>query len=159
MRAAASLLIAAWLGSPIVGFAQEPVPGGVTRVFVQREAGEELRGQVLQLGPGTMTLLVDGQRLSVPMTSVLRIETRGDSLRNGALIGAIAGGVWCALVCGQGLSSTAQLPAAVAFSAGFWAAAGVGIDAMIPGRTTIYRRPAPAAAGVAGAAVSYRLRF
>ena len=36
-----------------------------------------------------------------------------DSLVNGALIGAAVVGVWCAIVCGQGLDSHGQLPLAV----------------------------------------------
>jgi hypothetical protein len=51
-----------------------------------------------------------------------------DSLKNGAIIGAIVMASWCLLVCGQGLDSAGQLPLAVAAGAGVGALMGAGID-------------------------------
>jgi hypothetical protein len=53
-----------------------------------------------------------------------------DSLKNGAIIGAVVLGAWCAVVCGQGLDDASQLPLAVLASAGMGAAIGAGIDSM-----------------------------
>lgn len=52
-----------------------------------------------------------------------------DSLKNGAVIGAVVLGTWCLIVCGQGLDSSGQLPAAVAVNAGLGALIGATIDA------------------------------
>jgi hypothetical protein len=147
-----------WTVAPAVAHAQEAAPEGVDRVFVQREGpGDELRGHLLELGTETITLLVDGQRLKVPLAGVVRVDRAGDGLKNGALIGAVLGGVWCALVCGQGLEDTGALPLAVAVTALSWAGIGAGVDALIPGRTTIYRRPQTSAAG--RPVLGYRVRF
>lgn len=54
-----------------------------------------------------------------------------DSLKNGAIIGAIVMGAWCLVICGQGLDSTGQLPLAVAAGAGMGALLGAGIDATL----------------------------
>lgn len=142
---------------PPTAYAQETMPDGVAAVFVQRaDTGDELRGHVLRLEHDTMTLLVEGQRVTLPMSSVTRIDTPGDPVRNGALIGAIIGGTWCALVCGQALDSSGALPIGVVINAAFWGGIGAGIDALIPGRKTIYRRPPGASAH---ARISYRVRF
>ena len=69
--------------------AQEAQPRDLARVFVQvADQGEEMAGHLLDLGPSGVTLLVDGVRRQVPLESVLRVQTRGDSLWNGTLIGA-----------------------------------------------------------------------
>lgn len=51
-----------------------------------------------------------------------------DSLKEGAIIGAIIMGAWCLYICGQGLDSGGKLPLAVAGSAGMGALIGAGID-------------------------------
>ena len=118
--------------------AQESSPRGVARVFMQlADSGEEITGYLIDLGPAGATLLVEGVRREVPIASVLRVQTRGDSLWNGALIGAAVGAVTFALVAAEygdevvvaGLVNTAML-----------AAIGASVDALIPGRTTIYRK-------------------
>jgi hypothetical protein len=118
--------------------AQESPPRGVVRVFLQLADGDdEITGHLLDLGPAGATLLVDGVRREVPIASVLRVQTRGDSLWNGALVGAAVGAVTFALVAAEygdeavvgGLVGTA-----------LWASIGASVDALIPGRTTIYRK-------------------
>jgi hypothetical protein len=53
------LAVTVYLATPAAVHAQDAAPAGVVRVFVQRAAsGEELRGEILELGPATMTLLV-----------------------------------------------------------------------------------------------------
>ena len=118
--------------------AQESPPRGLARVFVQlADGGDEITGHLLDLGPAGATLLVDGVRRDLPIASVLRVQTRGDSLWNGALIGAAVGALTFALVAAEygdeavagGLAGTA-----------LWASIGASVDALIPGRTTIYRK-------------------
>jgi hypothetical protein len=158
MSTTTGLTTAAFLALASVAGAQEAVPGALAGVIVERASTGELRGHLLELGPETLTLLVDGQRLSLPLAEVLRVDSGNDPVRNGAVIGAIVGGAWCALVCGQALDGPGALPVGVAINAVFFAGIGAGIDAMIPGRNTIYRRAPPTSAS-RRAAVSYRLRF
>ena len=82
----------------------------------------------------------------------------GDSLKNGAIIGAVVVGAWCALVCGQGLDSSGQIPIAVAANAGLGALIGAGIDADHRGRTLLYPRSSTVSR-VRGAQASLSLRF
>lgn len=137
--------------------AQEAAFEDVKPVIVHRDNGEEIRGRLVRLDAETLSVLVDGRRLDLPASSVLQLDSGSDSIRNGALIGAIFGGAVCALVCGQGLDDSSMLPVGIAINAVFWGGIGAGIDALVPGRTTIYRRPAPPAQ--ARAAIAYRLRF
>ena len=130
--------IAAALALPPPARAQAAPPEGVRPIVVHREGGK-MRGHLLQLGPATLTLLVDGQRLDVPLATILRIDSGKDSNRNGALIGALIGGGWCALVCGQGFDGAGFVPIGVAINAVFWGAIGAGIDAAIPRPNIIYR--------------------
>jgi hypothetical protein len=120
----------------------------VGAVYVRSAGGSETRGQLLRLGPDTLTLLEQGTSRDIPLADVTRIDARGDSVKNGAIIGAVVVGVWCALVCPQGLDgySNDQLPYILGVNIGLGAAVGAGIDAMHVGRTTIYQ-----AAGIASA--------
>lgn len=112
-------------------------------------------GTLLRLGPDAATLLVNGQERELPLTEVARIETPRDGLKNGAIIGAIVLGSWCAIICGQGLDSGGQLSAAIVANAALGASIGVGFDALVGGRKTIYQQRARQAAAL-GFAFSWR---
>jgi hypothetical protein len=123
-------------------------------VVTQTDSGDEMLGRIVNLSPESLALLVNGQRVDVPIEKVLRIDGRRDSLVNGAVIGAAVLGGWCAFICGQGLDSNSSLPAAVAVNAGLGALIGVGFDALHKGRSPIYVKPAKA-----GSALQVRIRF
>jgi hypothetical protein len=109
-------------------------------VYVRSINGVEIRGQLLRLGPDTLSLLDEGTVRDVRLTDVARIESRGDSVKNGAIIGAAILGGWCALICPQGLDGYAgQFAYVLAINTALGAAIGSGIDAMHVGRTTIYQ--------------------
>ena len=120
--------------------AQEAPPRDLTRVFVQvGDGGDEIAGHLVSLGPSNLTLLVDGVRRDVPIESVIKVQTRGDSVRNGALIGAALGALGFALAAAE--YGDAVVPGALLGTA-VWASIGAGVDALIPGRTTVYRKTA-----------------
>ena len=146
------------LAAPVA--AQEAPPRGVQRVFVLSSSGDEVEGHLLQLGPSTLTMLVDGTRRELPLDSIQRVETPGDSVKNGALIGGVVGFVWCALICGQAIDDGGYV-AILLFNTALFASLGTAIDASIAGRATIYSKPLPtaAAAGSVRPVVSFRLRF
>jgi hypothetical protein len=121
--------------------------------------GEQIAGQLVNLGPDDLRLLVDGQERRLPLDGVAQIDRIGDSLKNGAIIGGLIAGVWCAVVCGQGLDSKVQLPAVVAANAGIGALIGVGIDAANQKRTTIYQRRTAPGGSTLRAVIVFRLSF
>ena len=126
--------------------------------------GGETRGQLLRLGPDTLTLLEHGSSHDIRLTDVTRIEARGDSVKNGAIIGAAILAGWCAIICPQGLDgySNRDFGYILAVNTALGALVGAGIDGMHVGRTTIYQ-PAEMAAGRKPSGVkaflSKRLRF
>ena len=164
MRWALVMIVAVAVAAPAA--AEEPSVRELRRVVVRvadegnTPAGDEVEGRLIELGPETLVLLVDGRRVDVPLVRVIRIRTARDPLWNGAVIGGLIGGVWCALVCGQGLPGAGHYVPAVVLGAGFWAGVGVGIDAANTGQVTIYERPSAApGAGRPRAALSVGFRF
>ena len=135
----------------------------ISPVYVRSVNGAEIHGQLLQLGPDTLSLLDEGTVRDVRLADVARIEQRGDSVKNGAIIGAAILGGWCALICPQGLDGyRGQFGYVLAINTALGAAIGAGIDAMHVGRTTIYE-PAEIQAGRRSTGVraflSKRFRF
>lgn len=98
-----------------------------------------LRGRLLEIGRDTLSLLVEEKKVELPLTKVLRVETREkDSIVNGAVIGALAAAAWCAYICAEAPS---RVGAAV--GAGISGALiGAAIDYSIkPKPVTLYARP------------------
>jgi hypothetical protein len=109
-----------------------------------------LTGVVQGLAPSALTVKVDGRDQQWALADMRELWRRGDSLKNGALIGAAAGGA-AGLIGGIGLASLFEnevgagarpLAAMTALGALGGLAAGAGIDALITGRTLVYRAPA-----------------
>src|SRR4051812_34894938 len=154
MRVVASVLVVLALSAP--ASAQD----SFKQVWVtQSDSGEVVRGRMVNLSPQSLTLLTsDNRRVDLPLDAVLRIEAKGDSLKNGALIGAAVFGGLMVLEC-QGLSRGSQCVTGIVLDAGLGALIGAGIHAMNGGRTTLYSRPAAAPRTAPGAGVQFRLRF
>lgn len=97
---------------------------------------------VLQSVEGdTLTVLTLQGTRPAQITALRRVERRGDSLKNGILIGALAGAL---LIGGSSITDESIGPAAVlGFPLGAGVGAGVGacVDALQKGWTTIYKRP------------------
>jgi hypothetical protein len=118
-------------------------------VFVQEASGVETRGKLLALSPESVTILVDRESRRFDLATVTRVQRR-DSLRNGTIIGAVVGVVMGAISSGladcsydHGGGCAGFRLGMVALSTGVYAGLGAGIDALIPGRTTIYSASAP----------------
>jgi hypothetical protein len=126
-------------------------------VYVTDTSGRETTGRLLRIDRDTLVLLENGAERTFPMTDVRRIQKR-DSLRNGVLIGAIVGGVLGVLSGGLAdcpgdhskSGCGAFRVAAVGVSTGVYAGLGAGIDALIPGRATLYAAPPRDTARVIG---------
>ena len=151
------VLAAALMAAPAAPvLAQQPVTArnGEDVIVIQSASGVELRGKLVELSSTTLALLVNGQRVDVPIDNVLRIDTRNDSLKNGAIIGGAVLGGFTGLMCAVLADEVSSCAAALVFNTGFGALAGVGIDALHKGRTPIYIK-----AGKSESSFQVRLRF
>lgn len=147
-------------------------PGALSTVFVLDDRGAQTKGKLLRLDERSILVLVNGQERTFELASVLKVEKRGDSLKNGTIIGATVGLILGALTggladCKQsdghfGSCGAGGRVGIALVSAGLYAAVGAGIDAAIPGRTTLYQKPVMSsglAASRAGASVGFTLRW
>jgi hypothetical protein len=119
------------------------------KVTVVDVTGREADGRIAKLSRETLTLITDAGPRQFGDADVARIrQRRGDSLTNGAIIGAAAGTAYFLTMVallgdsdgGEVIVSTAVV-GGVLF-AGMGAAAGVGIDSLITRRQVIYQKPA-----------------
>jgi hypothetical protein len=136
MRIAETLLIALALVSP--ASAQDRFKD----VWVTQSAsGEVVRGRMIDLSDASLAILTpDNRRIELPLARVLRIEAHGDSLKNGAAIGAAIMGGLSFFAC-QGYNSGVQCAVGSVFNLGLGALIGAGVDALNGGRSVIYSRP------------------
>lgn len=125
------------------------VSSRLSTVYVLDTTGAETSGKLLRLNPDSVVLLVSGAERQFETARVARIQKRGDSLRNGAIIGAVVGVALGILTAGiadcPGDRTSDGCPGSRAalflISTGVYSAIGTGIDALIPGRTTLYEAP------------------
>lgn len=125
-------------------------------IVTQSTSGQEIRGHIVELSATTLALLVNGQRVEVPIDRVLRIDARHDSVKNGAAIGALVLGGLAGLGCLATVGSSGICATGVTLYAGLGALAGAGVDALHKGRTTIYSKPSPVSLALAPAAKGAR---
>lgn len=134
------VLVLLFLSLPVISRAQQQpaaAPVGEEIFVTHSGAGEPVRGRVIELSSTSLAMLVDGRRVEVPLENVTRIDVRGDSVKNGAIIGAAVmvglTGLSCATVDDAGYCVTALI-----LNTGIGALVGAGIDALHKGRTPIY---------------------
>jgi len=149
----ATALLTASAAPALAGQQVVTAPSGEDVIVTQSTSGVELRGKLVELSSTTLSLLVDGQRVDVPIDNVLRIDGRKDSLKNGTLIGLGVFGGLALLSCPE-LSSPGWCAYGVAINGVLGAALGAGIDALHKGRSPIYIKPAKS-----GGALQVKLRF
>ena len=143
--------------------------GELSTVFVRDQAGQETRGKLLRLDDSALVILVDGTPREFELSRVSRVQKRGDSLRNGALIGSaigfglgllVAGEADCRTSSGYDNCGAGPRTAFALMSTAVYGLMGAGIDALIQGRTTIYESPRSIAfshaPGRIGANVTFR---
>jgi len=112
-------------------------------VFVVMTTGAEMRGRIVRSSDATGVDLVtsDGRSLQVPAADILRIWRRGDSVRNGLLIGSAIGAAGLVVAASSCRYDCSSFAVGMALGAGVWAGAGALVDAARTGRTLIYQRP------------------
>jgi hypothetical protein len=146
-------LLAVFVGQASAGQKSATSRAGEEVIVTQSGSGEELRGRLVELSSTSMSMLVNGERVDVPIEDVLRIDARNDSLKNGTIIGAAIMGGLSALACAE-ISNAGGCAMVLATNTGIGALAGAGIDALHKGRTPIYIK-----AGKSEAGLQVRLRF
>src|SRR4051812_29429243 len=126
---------------------------GLPTVFVQDDRGAETRGKLLRLDQQSLAILVDGQERTFELSDVRKIQRKGDSLRNGAIIGALFGAVAGVMLGGFSDCPSAHYECAAGArvaialtTTAVYSAFGTAVDAAIQGRTTLYQRPASTSA-------------
>jgi len=128
---------------------------GRQAVIIVDDAGVETTGRLLRLSVDELTISAGGRDRTFARRDVAAIYKRGDSMKNGAGIGGLSGAALGFLAgtqstCGDfwtGLHSCSvgekvangMFGAAIIGAVG--AAIGVGIDAIVIGRTVLYERP------------------
>ena len=119
-------------------------PEALSTAYIRDDAGVETTGRLLRLDEKSVVMLVDGQQRVFDLAHVWSVQKRGDSLRNGTIAGSVVGlilGVVGGLAdCSYG-ECTGRWIVYTVTSTAFYGLVGMGIDAMIPGRTTLYQRP------------------
>jgi len=120
-------------------------------VYVHLRNGGEMAGALLRVTDDEIVMVVNAAETRIPAANVSMVEVPGDSLKNGFFIGAGIGfglGLLAGAAADDGDDFGAGSIAAVSLvEAGVFGLIGAAIDALIDGRTVVYR----ASAGQSGA--------
>ena len=153
IKAIAYPTLTALLLIPATARAQESLGGwrglnlsSLTTIYVTDDGGRRTEGKLLRFEPESLVMLVEGAEQRFDAAHVRRIDRRGDSLKNGALIGAGIGVVLGLVTAGiadcigddPGGGCAGGRVALFAVSTGIYAAIGTGVDALIVGRTRVF---------------------
>jgi hypothetical protein len=153
--AAVVLLVAMTMPSPagaaeparsLEEFARGMKPG--QKVQVLERSGRLTEGVITEASESSLTVFA-GENRTVAAEEVLRVDRAGDPVRNGILIGAVAGaalglaGMWAYPEDAESKAEcpTCKSPSMVAFFAVSGAGWGWLIDHLMKGRTTLYEAP------------------
>ena len=153
IKASAFPILAVLLCVPAAARAQEPLGGwrglnasSLDTIYVTDDAGRRTEGKLLRLEPQSLVMLVEGTEQRFDAARVRRIDRRGDSLKNGAWIGAALGVLFGSITAGisdcpgsdPGGDCTGFRIGTFVGALGIYTAIGVGVDAMIVGRTRVF---------------------
>ncbi len=113
-------------------------------VTITDATGIETKGQIAELSPATLALLVGGTRRELSENDVTTIkQLRTDSLANGAIYGAIGGAAFAGTamaILGEDGWDAPQVAAVLGAYAAVGTGIGVCVDALIRKRHVIYQR-------------------
>ena len=116
------------------------------KVYVTDATGNETKGKLEGLSRSSLRLTVNGSTRDLAESDVFKVrQWRHDSVKNGAIIGAVTGLglgiITLAVICHDDFISdcgAGGVVASMAVYTGLGAAAGVGIDALIPSKQTVF---------------------
>ena len=148
-----TIALAVVLFVPAAAHAQEPLGGwrglnvsSLDTIYVTDDAGRKTEGKLLRLEPESVVMLVEGTEQRFDAARVRRIDKRGDSLKNGAWIGAALGVLFGSIAAGisdcpgddPGGDCAGFRVVGFTSALGIYTAIGVGVDALIVGRTRVF---------------------
>ena len=171
-----TIAIAVLLLTPAVAHAQESLGrwrglnvSSLDTIYVTDDAGRRTEGKLLRLEPDSVVMMVAGTEQRFELERVRRIDKRGDSLKNGAWIGAALGVLFGSITAGisdcpgddQGGCCTGFRIGTFAGALGLYTAMGVGVDALIVGRTRVFDagRSTAAVRSVSGPQLAWRVTW
>jgi uncharacterized protein YfiM (DUF2279 family) len=147
--------------SPSVNF--DRLMGRELRIMDTR--GIERFGTLCAAGNGELRLVGAAGEFAVPVSGIKRLDRRGDSVKEGVVLGMLWPVVAFALGSGQGARSEREARIGLVLSIPIGAAFGAGIDALNKGWTNEYRADRPARSALRilpadrGMRVAYVRRF
>lgn len=135
-----------WLGTSasaqvVATFADLPLRLNIgERVTVEDRSGAAVKGTVQRLTSEEIVVTTTGGERVFTRASVSRIQRRGDSLRNGMLIGAVLGGALGGAFAGSfsGEFRASDFLQGVAIFGGVGLGLGLAVDAAHAGSTTVF---------------------
>jgi hypothetical protein len=139
---APSLLVALFLSVPAGAQTFSTVRlDGMPTLWVTERNGQETKGKLLKWTDDAIVVQTDTGERTFGVSDVALVERRGDSLKNGAIIGGVVGVVAGAFAgaltyCEDGCPATRIAGGLTAV--GIYAAIGAAIDAAIPGRRRLW---------------------
>ena len=169
-----TIALAVLLLTPAAAHAQESLGGwrglnvsSLDTIYVTDDAGRRTEGKLLRLEPDSVVMLVAGTEQRFEMERVQRIDKRGDSLKNGAWIGAALGVLFGSITAGisdcpggdPDGSCTGFRVVAFTSALGIYTAIGVGVDALIVGRTRLFDASTAAARSLSGPQLAGRVTW
>jgi hypothetical protein len=113
-----------------------------TEIIVRTTNGQEVRGRLVSVDAEGVTLTrPDGGETRLARDEVSRLWRRGDSLKNGAIIGGVIG--LAGAVAGQSecTDCSGEVALGIALGVPIWAGIGAWIDRLHVGRTLVYEAP------------------
>jgi hypothetical protein len=117
-------------------------------VYVLAGQERETKGRVVQVSPSSLVVLVDGERRDFSPLSVNAVWRRGDSVLNGLAIGAVAGVLAGGFLGGRNPGEKNKFwPQAGAVGGLVGSGLGAAVDAIIPGKRLVYRKPPGSSSG------------
>ena len=174
IKATAFPILAVLLFVPAATHAQETLGGwqglrtsSLQTIYVTDDTGRRTEGKLLKFDTDSLVMLIDGMEQRFDAQRVRRIEKRGDSVKNGALIGTALGLVFSSVFIGMADcaeysgSCTGSQIAGFVVGTGLYTAMGAGIDAMIVRRTVVFDadRSTAAVRSLSGPQLAYRISW
>ena len=151
MRLVKAIAVLAAISIPLNAAAQTDAPvQGFPTVIVTDTSGRETEGKLISWANNALVMKASGQTKTFTQGDYLRVDMRGDSLKNGALIGAGVGVLLTGLTAalgGCGDPCGAEAAGYFLTSVGLYAAFGTVFDAMHAGRTPLWQSGGTASAG------------
>jgi hypothetical protein len=143
----------------------------LSTVYVLDDTGAETSGKLVRLNADSIVILAGGGERTFDAARIRRVQKRGDSIRNGVIIGAVVGvvlgGIGAGIADCPGVDQNGCAGARAGLfvlSTSVYTAIGAGIDALVVGRTTLYTAAPPTVGRLPGgsagsASIGIGLRF